>query len=304
MRSSTSGRCRGVDRLVQLQGLAQQPPPPQGGSAGGARTGRGGAAGRPRRAAGPVVVSPQVNAERTITLRLLAPKATEVTVTGEILNGEPAKAMAKGGDGIWTATLGPLPPDIYTYAFNIDGVNTPDPRNPWVKLVSATGLASQVQVPGDGPQFWDAKPVPHGLLQIMTYESKALGATRQAYVYTPPDYTRDHHALSGAVSAARRRGPRPGLVADRPRASHHGQPDRGEAGDADDCRDAGRARRRQPGTRAVRHVARHRSGGQRGSRRRAVARALLVPRVPHRDLRRHQPGPHRSSRSRRISSAT
>ena len=98
--------------------------------------------------------------------------------------------MVKGGDGIWSATLGPLPPDIYTYAFNIDGVNTPDPRNPWVKLVSGTGLASQVQVPGDGPQFWDAKPVPHGLLQIMTYESKALGATRQAYVYTPPDYNR------------------------------------------------------------------------------------------------------------------
>ena len=24
----------------------------------------------------------------------------------------------------------------------------------------------------------------------MTYESKAIGATRQAYVYTPPDYTR------------------------------------------------------------------------------------------------------------------
>ena len=31
--------------------------------------------------------------------------------------------------------------------------------------------------------------MPHGLLQIVTYESKALRATRQAYVYTPPDYT-------------------------------------------------------------------------------------------------------------------
>ena len=85
-----------------------------------------------------------------------------------------------------------VPPDVYTYAFNVDGVNTPDPRNPWVKLVSGTGLASQVEVPGDGPQFWDSKPVPHGLLQIVTYESKALGATRQAYVYTPPDYSRSN----------------------------------------------------------------------------------------------------------------
>jgi enterochelin esterase family protein len=79
---------------------------------------------------------------------------------------------------------------VYTYAFNVDGVSTPDPRNPWVKLVSGTGLTTQVEVPGDGLQYYDSKPVPHGLLQILTYESKATGATRQAYVYTPPDYNR------------------------------------------------------------------------------------------------------------------
>jgi enterochelin esterase family protein len=133
-------------------------------------------------------VSPQVNSDRTVTLRLLAPKATDVTVTGEILNGAQPKAMTKGDDGVWAATLGPLPPDVYTYAFNVDGVSTPDPRNPWVKLVSGTGLTVQVEVPGDGPQYYDVKPVPHGLLQIVTYESRSLNATRQAYVYTPPGY--------------------------------------------------------------------------------------------------------------------
>ena len=163
----------------------------QAGTAGapGGATGQGGRGGG-RGPQGPQVVSPQVNADRSVTVRVLAPKATEITVTGEILNGAQPKAMTKGDEGIWIATLGPVPPDVYTYAFNIDGVNTTDPRNPWVKLVSATGLASQVQVPGDGPQYYDSKPVPHGLVQIMTYESKATGATRQAYVYTPPDYTR------------------------------------------------------------------------------------------------------------------
>jgi enterochelin esterase-like enzyme len=158
--------------------------PPGGAPAG--QAGRGGGRG-PQ---GPQVVSPQVNADRTVVLRIHAPKATEITVTGELLNGTPPKVMTKGDDGIWTATLGPLPADVYTYAFNIDGVNTTDPRNPWVKLVSATGLASQVEVPGEGAQYYDSKPVPHGLVQIMTYESKATGATRQAYVYTPPDYHR------------------------------------------------------------------------------------------------------------------
>ena len=227
---------------------------------------------------GPVVVSPQVNADRTVTLRLLAPKATEVTVTGELLNGAQPKPMTKGDDGIWTRDARTVPPDVYTYAFNIDGVNTPDPRNPWVKLVSGTGLASQVEVPGDGLQFWDSKPVPHGLVQIMTYESKAIGATRQAYVYTPPDYTADEHAVSGALPAARRRRSRSGLVDDRPRAHHHGQPDRGEEGEADDRRDAAGARRRQPGARAQRHVAGHRSGGQRRRPAAGVARAARARR--------------------------
>jgi len=141
-----------------------------------------------RGAQGPTVVSPQVDADRTVTLRVLAPKATEVVVTGEILNGAQPAPMTKGDDGVWTATLPAVPPDVYLYAFRIDGVNTPDPRNPWVKLVSGTGLASQVEVPGDGPQYYDVRPVPHGLVQIVTYESKSAGATRQAWVYTPPDY--------------------------------------------------------------------------------------------------------------------
>jgi enterochelin esterase-like enzyme len=172
--------------LVSGLTLFAQVAPPAGQGAGAGQAGRGGRGG-PQ---GPQVVSPQVNADRTVTVRVLSPKATGITVTGEILNGSQPKPMTKGEDGIWTATLGPLPPDVYTYAYDIDGVNTTDPRNPWVKLVSGTGLASQVEVPGDGPQYYDSKPVPHGLVQIMTYESKATGATRQAYVYTPPDYNR------------------------------------------------------------------------------------------------------------------
>ena len=169
-----------------LAASGQQPPPAAGQAGPPAQPGGG------RGQQGPQVVSPEVHADRSVTLRLLAPKATEVTVTGEILNGAQPKAMTKGEDGIWTVTMPAVPPDVYTYAFNVDGVNTPDPRNGWVKLVASTGLASQVQVPGDGPQFWDSKPVPHGLLQIVTYESKATNATRQAYVYTPPDYNRSN----------------------------------------------------------------------------------------------------------------
>ncbi|MGB2714403.1 MAG: alpha/beta hydrolase-fold protein [Vicinamibacterales bacterium] len=166
--------------LVGSAATSAQTPPAQGTPAPG---------GRGRGQTGPAVVSPEVHADRKVTVRIYAPKATEVTVTGELLNGSQPVALTRGDDGVWSATVGPLPPDIYTYAFNVDGVPTPDPRNPWLKLVASTGLTAQVEVPGEGLQYYDSKPVPHGLLQIVTYESKATGATRQAYVYTPPDYT-------------------------------------------------------------------------------------------------------------------
>src|SRR5438093_1069975 len=80
----------------------------------------------------PVVVSPEVGSNRTITLRYLAPNAREITVNGE-LDGRP-HPMTKGTNGVWTVTIGPLAPDIYTYAFNVDGAVALDPQNTNTKL--------------------------------------------------------------------------------------------------------------------------------------------------------------------------
>jgi enterochelin esterase family protein len=132
-------------------------------------------------------VSPEVSAERTVTLRLFAPNAKQVSAAGE-LDGQP-HPMTRGADGVWSVTVGPLAPDIYTYAFNVDGVTALDPRNPNTKYgYGAFGPVSIVQVPGDGPQFYDVKPVPHGEVRIRPYVSKALGVSRTLWVYTPPDY--------------------------------------------------------------------------------------------------------------------
>jgi len=135
------------------------------------------------------VVSPEVTSDRRIILRLSAPAAQQVTVAGE-LDGKP-HPMTKGADGIWTATVGPLEPDIYTYAFNLDGVSALDPRNPNTKYGYGNfGPVSVVQVPGDAPQFYDVKPVPHGEVRIRPYVSRSLGVSRTVWVYTPPGYDR------------------------------------------------------------------------------------------------------------------
>ncbi len=137
----------------------------------------------------PPVTSPEVGADRTITLRYAAPNARQVVVNGE-LDGQP-HPMTKGPDGVWTLTLGPLAPDIYTYAFTVDGVVALDPRNPNTKYGYGNfGPVSIVEVPGDGPAFYDVKDVPHGEVRIRPYASKALGVNRTVWVYTPPDYDR------------------------------------------------------------------------------------------------------------------
>src|SRR5260221_1914032 len=110
---------------------------------------------------GPSVVSPEIGADRTLTLRYVAPNASQVTVNGE-LDGKP-HPMTKGTDGIWTVTIGPLAPDIYTYAFNVDGAVALDPRNVNTKYGYGNfGPVSVVEIPGEGAQFYDARPGPPG----------------------------------------------------------------------------------------------------------------------------------------------
>lgn len=83
------------------------------------------------------VQSPEVHPDKTVTLRLHAPKAAEVTVTGEWNLNKP-QPLTKDGNGIWSATVGPIPPNIYNYTFSVDGVTMTDPVNPLVKLRART----------------------------------------------------------------------------------------------------------------------------------------------------------------------
>ena len=133
--------------------------------------------------------SPEVNPDRTVTLRFRAPEATAVDLVGEITLGKGPQQMAKGGDGVWTITVGPLPPEIWSYNFRLDGVEVPDPSNPSIKPVPpGFPIASFVEVPEATPAFYDSRAVPHGDVRIVLYDSKAMGVTRFLWIYTPPGY--------------------------------------------------------------------------------------------------------------------
>jgi enterochelin esterase-like enzyme len=137
----------------------------------------------------PAVTSPDVSTDRRVTLRLFAPNAKTVVAAGE-LDGKP-HPLTRAENGVWSVTIGPLAPDIYTYAFTVDGVTALDPRNANVKYgYGGFGAVNVVQVPGDGPQFYDVKAVPHGRVNIVPYVSKATGLSRTVWIYTPPGYER------------------------------------------------------------------------------------------------------------------
>jgi enterochelin esterase-like enzyme len=143
-----------------------------------------------QRGGSPAFASPQVGADRTITLRLYAPHAKSVTANGE-LDGK-SHPLTKAENGVWSVTIGPLAPDIYTYAFNVDGVTALDPTNANIKYgYGIFGAVNVVQMPGDRPQFYDLQGVPHGKVSIVPYESKVMeDLSRTAWIYTPPGYER------------------------------------------------------------------------------------------------------------------
>ncbi len=146
----------------------------------------------PRRDTSPnaTLVSPEVSADRHVTFRIFAPKASEVTLTGDWLGSAPPPKLSKDEKGVWSVTLGPFEPSIYIYSFNVDGVSIPDPINPRIKLRARTS-ASMVEVKADPPAFWEPHDVPHGTVEINWEKSKVInGETRAIWIYTPPEYAK------------------------------------------------------------------------------------------------------------------
>jgi enterochelin esterase family protein len=128
------------------------------------------------------LISPEVNPDRTVVFRLRAPQASQV----QLLFSGP-RPMTKDPAGLWTATVGPLEPEIYQYNFIVDGVRILDPSNSNLKNGRALD-ASIVEVPGSPPRFDELQAVPHGAIAIRSYVSTPLKKPRRIYVYTPPQY--------------------------------------------------------------------------------------------------------------------
>jgi enterochelin esterase-like enzyme len=131
------------------------------------------------------IVTPEVQADQTVTFRIAAKDANTVSLILPDINI--TKPIEKNDSGVWSITLGPFEPDIYAYNFFVDGTHTVDPMNPNMKR--GLGLTtSLVEVPGKQPMYFLEQAIPHRTVHIHRYDSKTTGATRVLYIYTPPAY--------------------------------------------------------------------------------------------------------------------
>lgn len=131
------------------------------------------------------IISPDYHQDGSVTFRLRAPQAEKVELECQMFEG--TRAMAKDGQGIWSISVTPPQPDIYPYAFIVDGTKISDPEN--MHLFPNEGFKySLADVKGPQPDWQDIRNVPHGKVSYTHYHSDVVGFDRPVCVYTPAGY--------------------------------------------------------------------------------------------------------------------
>ncbi len=149
------------------------------------------------------IVSPEINADGSVTFRLFAPKAVKVEVTGDFLPRTKVQtpfgiqeadgtAELTEKDGVWTYTTDKLPAELYSYKFRVDGLDYLDPANVYRNrdIATYTNMFIISNQKGDCGDLYSVNNVPHGNVSKVWYDSPTLGTSRRMTVYTPPTYER------------------------------------------------------------------------------------------------------------------
>jgi L-ascorbate metabolism protein UlaG (beta-lactamase superfamily)/enterochelin esterase-like enzyme len=159
-----------------------------GGAAPGGAQGAAGGGGRGGQPAASAQPGPLISADQRVTFRLIAPKASEVTVAGDFwLQQGRAEPLKKDDQGLWSLTTGPFFPGTYSYWFSVDGIPIPDPGHGAIKPGVRT-TQSVFEIPGPEADWQALKNVPHGDVRVIWYSSTALDKMRRMHVYLPPGY--------------------------------------------------------------------------------------------------------------------
>jgi len=94
--------------------------------------------------------------------------------------------MVKDTAGVWEVTTDTLSEGFHYYSLLIDGVAVADPASE--TFYGMGRMASGIEVPHKGDEYYAENNVPHGDIRIQRYYSTVFNAWRQCYIYTPPEY--------------------------------------------------------------------------------------------------------------------
>jgi enterochelin esterase-like enzyme len=94
--------------------------------------------------------------------------------------------MVKDTVGVWEVTTDTLSEGFHYYSILIDGVAVADPASE--TFYGMGRMASGIEVPHKGDEYYAEKDVPHGDIRIKRYYSTVFNQWRQFYIYTPAGY--------------------------------------------------------------------------------------------------------------------
>ncbi|HAC41418.1 MAG TPA: endo-1,4-beta-xylanase Z, partial [Rikenellaceae bacterium] len=119
-----------------------------------------------------------------VLFQIYAPKASQVSVSGDLPWDKPVK-FEKAENGVWKGLCQGLGEGCFRYSFTVDGVKVQDPKAPL--------SAEQASLLTVGPGY--IKDVPHGAVAQRYYYSKNLQQMRRLHVWTPAGYEKSAQKL-------------------------------------------------------------------------------------------------------------
>lgn len=124
---------------------------------------------------------PQVLPDSRVMFKVKAPEAQKVQVDlGRKYD------MTKAADGSWEVTTDSISEGFHYYSLLIDGVAVADPASE--TFYGMGRMASGIEIPFAGGDYYAVKDVPHGAVRMNRYFSNTTQSWRRCYVYTPPGY--------------------------------------------------------------------------------------------------------------------
>ncbi len=124
---------------------------------------------------------PRILSDSRVLFRIKAPDAQKMQIDlGKKYD------MVKDSDGFWEVTTDPIGEGFHYYSLLIDGVAVADPSSE--TFYGMGRMASGIEIPFEGDDYYAVKDVPHGDVRMRRYFSSVTNSWRTFYIYTPPGY--------------------------------------------------------------------------------------------------------------------